>query len=308
MILFKNYGGIRNFVFGCMAVLLIISFATPARAQLAGTDSAPGSSCAGFPNGAARLTADADQDGRSVKLICDGTTWQPAGFRNCTTVGDVPVWTGASWMCSSTFAPDASPATFSFTNQMDVATTTLVMSNTVTITGIDVPVFVRVSGDGSPEVSINAGGWVTSGFITSGQTLQLRVMSAAGSVEASSVLLNVGTSAAEWTVTTLNTACVGGSFNGFCWHAGASGASCDTTCAGFGGCDLNGTQNFAGSGGTNANCAAVLNFLGLGSGGVSFGGPGNIGCFVQFGWRFRDTSTTCAGSSASTRRACACNT
>jgi len=295
-------------LFSGMIIFFMLAFGCPAFAQLTGTDSAPGSSCAGFPAGAARLTADADQDGKTVKLICDGTIWQPAGFRDCNTVGDTPVWTGVSWKCSSTFAPDASPNAFSFTNQTDVATTTLIMSNTVMITGVDIPVYVQASGDGNPEINIDAGGWTTSGFISSGQTLQLRLTSAAGSVETSSALLNIGTSAAEWTVTTLNTACVGGSLGGFCWHAGANSQSCDTACASFGGCNLEGTRDFAGSGGTNANCATVLSFLGLGSGSVWPSGPGNMGCFFDGFIRWRDYSTTCAGSYSSARRACACNT
>lgn len=49
----------------------------PAAAQLVGTDTAPGDSCAGFAQGATRMTADPDHDGGSVVLICDGTTWQP---------------------------------------------------------------------------------------------------------------------------------------------------------------------------------------------------------------------------------------
>jgi hypothetical protein len=49
--------------------------ASPAHAQLAGTDTTPGSSCAGFPAGATRMTADPDQDGAQVILVCNGTTW-----------------------------------------------------------------------------------------------------------------------------------------------------------------------------------------------------------------------------------------
>lgn len=55
------------------AALALASF--PARAQLVGDDTAPGSSCAGFAAGVTRMTADADQDGAQVILICDGTTW-----------------------------------------------------------------------------------------------------------------------------------------------------------------------------------------------------------------------------------------
>lgn len=62
-------------------ILLITGFLTflaiPVAAQLAGTDTSPGDSCAGFPAGATRMTADADQDGAKITLICDGATWQP---------------------------------------------------------------------------------------------------------------------------------------------------------------------------------------------------------------------------------------
>ncbi|ABS65794.1 hypothetical protein Xaut_0538 [Xanthobacter versatilis] len=58
-----------------LAAMLMLGMASPARAQLVGTDTAPGSSCAGFPDGATRMTADADLDGKDVVLVCDGTTW-----------------------------------------------------------------------------------------------------------------------------------------------------------------------------------------------------------------------------------------
>lgn len=60
-----------------LAIVLIFAFAAvrPADAQLVGTDTVPGSSCAGFPDGATRVTADADLDGGEVTLVCDGTTW-----------------------------------------------------------------------------------------------------------------------------------------------------------------------------------------------------------------------------------------
>jgi hypothetical protein len=59
-----------------VAALLMIA-ALPARAQLVGTDTVPGSSCAGFPQGATRLTADADLNGAEVTLVCNGTNWLP---------------------------------------------------------------------------------------------------------------------------------------------------------------------------------------------------------------------------------------
>lgn len=56
-----------------MGVLLVLSAA--GHAQLVGTDTAPGDSCAGVAEGATRMNADPDHDGKEVVLICDGTTW-----------------------------------------------------------------------------------------------------------------------------------------------------------------------------------------------------------------------------------------
>ncbi len=56
-------------------LLLIVFSASPSYAQLTGDDTSPGDSCSGFPDGETRITADADSDGASVVLICDGSTW-----------------------------------------------------------------------------------------------------------------------------------------------------------------------------------------------------------------------------------------
>ncbi len=56
-------------------ILALVIVATPAAAQLVGTDTVPGSSCAGFPDGATRVTADADLNGAEVVLVCDGANW-----------------------------------------------------------------------------------------------------------------------------------------------------------------------------------------------------------------------------------------
>lgn len=64
----------KFFLVVALAGLSVVA-AAPAYAQLVGTDTAPGSSCAGFPTGATRVTADADNNQRAVTLICDGTNW-----------------------------------------------------------------------------------------------------------------------------------------------------------------------------------------------------------------------------------------
>ncbi|WP_334147235.1 hypothetical protein [Hyphomicrobium sp.] len=54
-------------------MLLVLSAA--GHAQLVGSDTAPGDPCAGVAQGATRMNADPDQDGKEVVLVCDGTTW-----------------------------------------------------------------------------------------------------------------------------------------------------------------------------------------------------------------------------------------
>ncbi|NCC20949.1 MAG: DUF1566 domain-containing protein [Alphaproteobacteria bacterium] len=67
--------------FGFFAFCLLVFSPQTSTAQLAGSDTAPGASCAGFPTGATRLVADADGNGADVTLVCDGTNWQAAGVR-----------------------------------------------------------------------------------------------------------------------------------------------------------------------------------------------------------------------------------
>lgn len=61
-----------------LAFAVLVLSISPASAQLVGNDTAPGSSCAGTPAGATRMTADPDLDGADVVLICDGSIWRTA--------------------------------------------------------------------------------------------------------------------------------------------------------------------------------------------------------------------------------------
>lgn len=65
-----------------VVVLCVVACgALSASAQLQGTDVGPGDSCAGLPAGATAISADADQNGAEVVLICNGTTWQTQGVK-----------------------------------------------------------------------------------------------------------------------------------------------------------------------------------------------------------------------------------
>jgi len=97
---------------------------------------------------------------------------------------------------------DQTPNAFSFTDQTGVALSTLTTSNSLTINGITGTVNVSVSGSGSPQIRINGGSWVTSGTITNGQSLQVRLTSSASYSTANSATVTVGSGSDNWSVTT----------------------------------------------------------------------------------------------------------
>lgn len=75
-------------------------------------------------------------------------------------------------------AADETPNAFGFASILDVQPNTLVSSAPITISGIDVPVNVSVSGSGSPQFRINSGAWGTTGQVQNGQTIEVRLTSA----------------------------------------------------------------------------------------------------------------------------------
>ena len=245
-----------------------------------------------------------------MTLICNGSTWEPdqdpgTDLGTCTNTGDTLVWDGSAWQCSTAFTPDVTPDAFDFTDQSNVAVNSTIQSNVVTITGLNAPAVVTISGQGNPKFRIQSGSWVTSAMVNNGQTLELQVTTGAYGLTAFNVTVVVGSMADQWAVTTVDTGCVGPSFGGYCWYASAPSGDCDTICASHGGCNPSGLSYGQSS---NANCLAILNGLSIGSGGVIFNGPGGLGCFFDgVANRWRDYTVTCSATYSSTVRACACN-
>lgn len=102
--------------------------------------------------------------------------------------------------------------------------------------------------------------------------------------------------------------CTGVEVGPGCWFLGEVGEDCATTCAAAGLAYDDVTAGYAGSGGTDGQCAAVLTALGKGFDLSEPCGLG-IGCAVNetdnVGLRCTEP-TTAAGSSSIDRRACAC--
>lgn len=98
---------------------------------------------------------------------------------------------------------DTTPNPFSFTDQSNVALSTIITSNTITITGINTATNVSMSGGTSMAYSIAGGSFISSGgTITNGQTLQVRQLSSSSYSTAAGSVVTVGGTSTVWTVTT----------------------------------------------------------------------------------------------------------
>jgi len=105
--------------------------------------------------------------------------------------------------------------------------------------------------------------------------------------------------------------CTGAVVGGACWYLGVEERSCDDACAGHGAYS-DATRTFAGSSGSDANCDAVLDALGVGgrpTTTLSASGAG-AGCLYQaiggFRYRVADIPTVSNATFLVSRRACAC--
>lgn len=117
-------------------------------------------------------------------------------------------------------------------------------------------------------------------------------------------------------MTTIQSACTagGGSIvGGHCWIWGAEGANCTDTCSGASLSYSTITRSYAGSDGTDANCAQVLTAL---TGTAVTEGDVSIGTTIDYKGCYssgkktavRGQGATSEGSSSSPeRRVCACN-
>ena len=283
-----------------MLLLFSLSFISTAHSQIAGP-----------------VTCDTSSKGKMIynfdhkmPQFCDGTEWisMATGYpRTDCAIGSDIEWDGSEWVC--TVVPDTTPDAFSFTDETDVALSTIITSNSININGINTSTPVSVSGDGSPEIRINGGSWATSGSITDGQSLEVRLTSSGSNSTAHTATVDVGGVTDVWSVTTAS-ACGGVEVGGYCWYYGGTNQSCTQVCSTRGGYNA-ATNTFAGRDGNNANCSAVASALGLSSTVTTLTSCfGPYGCMEAYGNTYRCTNggaTTAGGSDSFMRRICACN-
>ena len=95
---------------------------------------------------------------------------------------------------------DTTPDAFNFTDQSNLNLNTLIYSNTVTISGINQT--VSVSATNGAQFSINGGSYVTSGSISNGQSLRIRLTSSGSYNTTTSTTVTVGGTSDIWSITT----------------------------------------------------------------------------------------------------------
>jgi len=96
---------------------------------------------------------------------------------------------------------------------------------------------------------------------------------------------------------------------GACWFVGGDNQSCATVCATNGLAYDSATASYAGSGGSAANCQAVLDALSASGGSVlDIACADGWGCLVNIASRFRCTipATNSTAALLNVSRACAC--
>ncbi len=162
--------------------------------------------------------------------ICDGTKQGAIRFNSSSSCAEY--CNGTVWVCpgTSSVSVDKIPDAFDFTDQTNLAGSTLVESDIVQITGLSssaslsfpsgvssynlsISYDLSVSGDGSPQFRVCSDGscssvvstWTSvAGSIENNQYLQLRATSNASPSSVHTIGATVSETAADWTITTGN--------------------------------------------------------------------------------------------------------
>lgn len=201
------------------AVLLALSvvfLGVHANAQ----EAVPGDVCSGA--GAYVKSGGPELSGVNHFLVCQSGTWKAIlsanaageitklGNQTCAT-GDVLRWDGTKFICSAGTCGDTTPNAFAFTDQSNVALSTLTTSNVVQVNGLACVVNTSITGGGSPEYRICSDpgcstvvqDWTSSASaLSTGQYVQVRLTSSASGGAALNATLFVGNGADVWTVAT----------------------------------------------------------------------------------------------------------
>lgn len=131
----------------------------------------------------------------------EGTEFYTINVRTGSTSGTVAASATLTINDTSTApAPDTTPNAFAFTDQSNVALSSTITSNAITVSGINAPTSISVSGG---TYSINGGAYTSvSGTVTNGQTVTVRHTSSASNSAAINTALTIGGVSDTFTSTT----------------------------------------------------------------------------------------------------------
>jgi hypothetical protein len=137
----------------------------------------------------------------TVKLTANGSTF--AGWSGaCTGTGTCTLTMSQSRNVTATFTfvPDTTPDPFTFSSQSDIALNTLVVSNTITLSGINTSAAISIAGG---TYSINNGAFTSAaGAVNNGDSVRVQLTSSNADSTLSSATLNIGGVNGTFNVTT----------------------------------------------------------------------------------------------------------
>lgn len=111
----------------------------------------------------------------------------------------------ADTFTATTGATDTTPNAFTYTDQTNVRRNRQIISNTVTISGINAAVPITISGDASAKYSKNGAAFTASpGTVVNGDQVRLQVQSSASANVTQAITASIGGLSDVWSVTTGN--------------------------------------------------------------------------------------------------------
>ncbi|MGZ5581791.1 MAG: beta strand repeat-containing protein [Usitatibacter sp.] len=141
-------------------------------------------------------TSGSVNNGDSVKVRNTSSASLSSSVNSTLTIGGV-----SDTFTTTTVGADSVPDAFSFTAATRQRPGRLIDSNAVTITGINVAVGVTCSA--GALISVNGGGFSTTGTITNGQTVKVRVRSSSAPGKTITATVTIGGVSGNFLVTTL---------------------------------------------------------------------------------------------------------
>lgn len=131
--------------------------------------------------------------------------WMTSGSHDVTRTATVTVGgTSAAWSVKTRSA-DATPNGFSFVPVTGASGNSLVTSQSVRIGGfLDEPLAISVSGQGSPQISVNGGAWTSSADLYANQLVSVRLTSGEEDGSSRQATVSVGGVSGDFTVTTVD--------------------------------------------------------------------------------------------------------